>query len=208
MGGRLATVAVSVFLAMSVVETSAYAQPQVTATAKGVVGCALLGGELVISVTSAVGLRNSWALAGVTLLGAVGGGIGGYFLETGTGTSAPTWSVASLAAGILLLIPATVIVASSTAYQPGSEAIAPPTDTGGEVAPAPASPGDAPEQPAPPPAGGTEAPSGSLFHLHDGRLALGAPAPLLIAAFSADEVRRYGVSPQFGLSFPVMRVSW
>src|SRR5262245_30689633 len=115
-------------------------------------------------------------------------------------------AVGALAAGVLMLIPATVIVAGATAYSPGSEPLSVPSSSSEQDTPAGGGTEPATSESAP--RSRVESPSGALLHLHDGRLALGPPAPLLLAAFGPEEVRQYGVEPHYGLSFPLMRVSF
>src|SRR5262245_22438173 len=56
----------------------------VSATGKGIVGGALLGGEVVMITMAAVGVEKGWPYFVFGGLGAVGGGIGGFFIEDAT----------------------------------------------------------------------------------------------------------------------------
>lgn len=90
---------------------------------KGIVGGALVGGEAVMLVQALVGVKPWWAYAVGGGAGAIGGGIGGFFLaDAGTG-AAP---MALLTAGLILTIPTTIAVLSATAYQPEKD---PASDT-------------------------------------------------------------------------------
>lgn len=82
---------------------------------KGIVGGALVGGEAVMLVEALIGVKPWWAYAIGGGAGAIGGGIGGFFLaDAGTG-AAP---MALLTAGLILTIPTTIAVLSATAYKP------------------------------------------------------------------------------------------
>ena len=106
----------------------------VSGTGKGIVGGALLGEEVGLVTLSAAGAKQTWMYLTIPTALAIGGGIGGYFVErdkTGTDAEAPMYM---LAAGMALIIPAVVITLSANAYSPGTEDSTPPeamgTDTG------------------------------------------------------------------------------
>ncbi len=92
-------------------------QDSIKPGAKGVVGGALVGAELVVSVESIVGLHKNWHYALGAGLGAVGGGVGGYFVgkqSTPAGTSL-------LVGGIFFAIPATVLMLNGMSYEPPTQ---------------------------------------------------------------------------------------
>jgi hypothetical protein len=122
---------------------------EASATGKGTVGGALLGGELVCAVEAAAGVKNGWAYLGGAVGGAAAGGVGGYFLEQNT--SART-SMLVLAGGMTLVIPTIVLVLSQTAYAPPADYITdkPPADEPIANPPQPDMPAANPQ---PPPAG-------------------------------------------------------
>jgi hypothetical protein len=93
----------------------------VQGTGKGIVGGALLGGEIGFIGLSVGGAKQTWLYYVVPGALAIGGGIGGYFIEKGkegTDAQAPMFM---LAGGMALIIPTVVITLSANAYQPGSE---------------------------------------------------------------------------------------
>jgi hypothetical protein len=90
-----------------------------TPTGKGIAGGVLLGAEVVMGVEAAVGVRKPVPFLVGGIAGGVLGGVGGYFLEQNVGDAKiPSYL---LAAGVALLIPATVLVFDATAYRPPAD---------------------------------------------------------------------------------------
>jgi hypothetical protein len=139
-------------LALSLVSSTASAEvgkTETTASPKGLVGGALLGGELVVTVEAAAGVKSGWAYAGGAVVGAVGGGIGGHFVDT---KASPRASLLLLAGGMTLVIPTIVFALSQTAYQPPVDYLTdkPPADEPVANPPQPDAPAPAaPAAPAP-----------------------------------------------------------
>jgi hypothetical protein len=147
--------------------------------AKGTIGGALLGGELVLAIEAAADVQSPWAYLGGGLAGAAAGGVGGYFVEQ---NASPRVSMLMLAGGLTLAIPTTVAVLSATAYEPPADYLvdAPPADepiadppqpaaAPGATPAAPAAPGAAPAPtPAPgaAPAPTSPAPTSSIKRRH------------------------------------------
>lgn len=86
-------------------------------TGKGITGGALLGAEAVMLTEAALDVKSGWAYAIGGLAGAVGGGVGGYFVED----SSTKVSFYMLAGGMALIIPTTVAVLATTAYEPPAD---------------------------------------------------------------------------------------
>jgi hypothetical protein len=157
----------------------------VSPTGKGIAGGALLGAEVVTMVEAIAGVRPGWAYAVGAIVGAGGGGVGGYFAEQGsTDGKVPMYL---LAGGLALVIPAVVLTLNATRYMPEegtTEDNAPtgpsaePGVPGGSVgAGAPAgAPAPAPASPAPAPAPQSLLPAGTPSR-SPSRLSVGAPAP-------------------------------
>jgi hypothetical protein len=97
--------------------TTASAQ-EASSTGKGIVGGTLLGAEAVLLTEAALDVSPDWLYYVGGGVGAVGGGIGGYFLESAL---SPKSNMLLLAAGMLLAIPTTVGVLSATAYEQSAE---------------------------------------------------------------------------------------
>jgi hypothetical protein len=107
----LASAVVLSWLAATGVASAQDASP----TGKGVVGGALLGGELVLAVEAGFRVQSTWAYIGGGAAGAVAGGVGGFFVEQNSTARLP---MLMLAAGLTFAIPTTVAVLSATAYEP------------------------------------------------------------------------------------------
>jgi hypothetical protein len=129
-------------------------------TAKGTVGGALLGAEVVVFVEAIAGVRSGTAYLLGAGGGAVAGGIGGYFVEQAVSDGrVPAYM---LAGGLALIIPALVVTLDQTRYLPTEGAREdrpvnnlPPADPGkpggGAVVGAEAKPGTPAPSPGTPP---------------------------------------------------------
>jgi hypothetical protein len=202
-------------------------EPGISATGKGITGGALLGAELVMSVEAVAGVKPAWAYLAGGALGAVGGGIGGYYVEQ---ASDPRPSFYLLAAGMALIIPTTVGILQSTAYSPPAEYI---EDRPGKAAtpmtepPAPGITPGTPLQQGPPLPGQpqTENPSSpapsskltprqhprvalSLLDLDAEGLRLGVPAVEVRPMYSSAELRKFGVEQRTEVRFPVFQATF
>src|SRR5262245_3689108 len=147
----LAALAAGAVLALP---SSAHAEP-VSPTAKGIVGGAFLGGELVVFGEALLGVRSTAAYIIGAGVGAAGGGVGGYFVEQSVDDGRiPAYM---LAGGLALLVPAIVVALDATRYMPAEGAREdkpvnlPPSDPG--------KPGGSSVVGAEPPASQTPAPS-------------------------------------------------
>jgi hypothetical protein len=101
-------------------EAQAQTVNAVTPTGKGIAGCALLGGEAVMLIEAAAGARPTWAYLVGGGLGAIAGGVGGYFLEQAAegDTTLTGITVGTLVVGLGLIIPTTIATIGATAYSP------------------------------------------------------------------------------------------
>ncbi len=210
---------------------------EVTPTAKGIVGGAFLGGELVVFGEALFGVRSTAAYVIGAGAGAAAGGVGGYFVEQAVDDGRiPAYM---LAGGLALMIPAIVVALDATRYMPTEGAredkpvTAPPSDpgqpgassvVGAEPATPPATvpgPGSAttPTTPTPSPTpapggggGGTQAPrapQASLFNVQGSEFSVGVPVPEVRPLVGSVERTRMGVDNRGSeLRFPVVRVSF
>ncbi len=211
------TLVLGALSAMSFPGVASAEEPGIDATGKGITGGALLGGELVMAVEAALGVQNTWAYVGGGVGGAVLGGVGGYFVEQG-GDPKPAYYM--LAGGMALLIPTTVAVLQATSFKAPDHYIAedPGADTGPEPEPAgPVEPGTtvkvtAPEAKAPlrKPAEVAVRPHVplSLVDVHDGSLRMGVPAVQVLPAYTALEMKKYGVDQSTELRVPVFQATF
>lgn len=201
---------------------------EVAPDGKGIVGGALLGGEVVIFIEAIAGVRSGTAYLLGAGAGAVAGGVGGYFVEQAVSDGrVPAYM---LAGGLALIIPALVVTLDQTRYLPSEGAREdrpvtnlPPSDPGkpggGAVIgaePKPAAP--AAPAPATPPAGGggaggTPSPARgpvSLINFQGtSSLRVGVPVPEVRPVFSANQKKAFGVeSTGSEIRFPVMNVTF
>lgn len=95
---------------------------------KGIIGLGLIGAELGLIIPALAGVRDEWwPYLVFPLIGAVGGGIGGWAVEQATGPrpnpspttrGEPEVSVTLLAVGMVLIVPTIVGTLALTAYSP------------------------------------------------------------------------------------------
>lgn len=184
----------------------ARAEGPVVGTAKGIVGTALIGGEAVAIGMAAFGVDKGWTYLVFPPLAAVGGGIGGYFIEQ----AAPPAEVPLylLAGGMALVIPTIIVTLNATVYKA-------PADYPNEpVQNKPAS-----EPPVPGPPGTTVTKTGkttrphlarahvpmSLVDIHQGKLAIGLPALEVRQLYTQEEMAKFGVAQGHEFKLPVFR---
>jgi hypothetical protein len=190
---------------------------EVSPTGKGITGGALLGAEVVTITESLIGVRNGWAYVIGGVLGAAGGGVGGYFVEQGSSNGqAPMYM---LAGGMALVIPAIVLTLDATRYRPEAgvtEDAAPtgpaaePGVPGGSIGtPAPGAGPPAPPPPPPPAAAPAAPPPTSLLDVHQGDFRLGLPVPSVAPMFSSVEAKTYGLTRNDAeLKLPVLQIAF
>ncbi len=102
-------------LALTPLAAHATGVSEVSTSGKGAVGGALLGAEVVLVTEAAFDTKPTWAYVLGGGVGAVGGGIGGYFIERNANPKVP---MLMLGAGMAFAIPTAVAVLSATAYEP------------------------------------------------------------------------------------------
>jgi hypothetical protein len=203
------------FIACTGVERIAAAQQASAATftspkGKGIIGGALLGAETVMLVEAAAETKPAWAYAVGGGLGAIGGGIGGFFAQDAD----PKVSLYLLVGGMALALPTTVAVLSAAAYEPvnyvedrppADEPVADPARTTPAPETKPTSRRPLPQpravtvarEPALPPA---------LFGWNQGALTLSIPAVEVRQMYTRTEVALYGVKQHPEVEVPVVNV--
>jgi hypothetical protein len=226
-------IAMAMLGAIALLAHSGDAQADGVQAGKGAAGGAFLGADVVTIVEALVGVRAGWAYGVGALVGAGGGGVGGYLIgNSSSDGKVPTYI---LAGGLGLIIPALVLTFNATRYLPEEgatedktpvEPAAEPGVPGGSVtrgspdvvapppAPAPgAPPENAPTTPTPPqslkrrtPAPGAPVPS--LVGVNESAFRLGVPVPDIYPTFSAELQRQYGMRDIAELRLPVLHVTF
>jgi hypothetical protein len=188
---------------------------EIPATGKGIVGGALLGGEVVMLVEAALGVKSGWVYILSGVLGAGAGGFGGSIIEKEADSKV---SVYMLAGGMALVIPTTVAVLQATSYS------APEDYTEDR----PAAPIPALETPRPgpgqPPAVTTPGGTSLRFHwkegsaakkvatglvdLEEGGLKVAVPAVEVRPLYRPDELQKYGLEQKHELRVPVFAATF
>ncbi|MFO0591995.1 MAG: hypothetical protein U0441_30895 [Polyangiaceae bacterium] len=186
--------ATAMFLATGSASAQTTPSEAVQPTGKGIVGGALLGGEVVDLTLGIVGVNRGWPYLVFGALGAVGGGIGGYFVEQNTATM-PEVDAYMLAGGMALVIPTLVVSLNATMYRP-PEVTSEPANNQPSTGPAPApmpSPGAAPVQTRRTLQRPNEHFAFSLVDVYKGAVAMGIPAVQVKPLYSQREVWTYNV---------------
>ena len=210
--GAVAAAAIAFAMTLAGSPSEARADGPVTATGKGTVGGALLGGEVVCITMGAIGVNRGWPYFVFGGLGAVGGGIGGFFVEK---ASAPEPSLYMLAGGMALIIPTLVVSLNATAYKP------PETD---QIQNEPANNKPVLDAPAGTPAAAPTTTSRdakkparvaarpmmphiplSVLDVYKGNIALGVPAFELRPLYSSAELWKFGVSQGSEVRLPLFQ---
>jgi hypothetical protein len=199
---------------------------------KATVGGGFLGAEVVAIPMAIAGVSAGWAYAVFPGLGAIGGAIGGYFVDqaygsggsSSAGTQQPAYgSTFMLAGGMALIIPTIVLMLNATRYHPSAEATEDhaPTNVGPEANPGktggsavtPSGGGGTTETPTS--HGGTTAPPPpppyvplSLVDVHGGSLRMGIPIPEVHNAYSMREIKELGVRQSTELRVPVFKLAF
>lgn len=134
MKGIVEILSIAVLAAVIVFSGTAAAQgagatPNAPVEAKGVgISGGIIGGaEVVLLVESFADVKPAWPWVVFPILGAGGGGVGGYFLEK----NSPKGAVALLVSSMALLIPTTVAISIARAYEADEEGMVPADSEGG-----------------------------------------------------------------------------
>ncbi len=167
----------------------AYAEGPVTATGKGTVGMALVGGAVTATTMGLIGVEKSWAYLVFPPAVAIGAGIGGYYMEPVAPTEV---SVYMLGLGMALIIPTVIVSLNATAYKA-------PDDYQND--PSKKTPAQEPPQPR------AFVPR-SLVDMREGALAIGLPPVQVRAAFTTEEMAKYGVAQAREVHVPVFAASF
>jgi len=198
-----------------VAQASSASADEVSASGKGIVGGGLLGGEVVMLVEAAVGVKSGWAYLIGGVVGVGGGAVGGWQIEK---NGDPKVSLYMLAGGMALVIPTTVAVLQATSYK------APEDYT--EDRPSSGAPVPEPPRPTSPP-GAAPAPQGpstlflhyhweparvklpaGLVDLDEGAFKVAMPAMEVRPVYALDELQKYGLEQKHELRVPVFSATF
>lgn len=202
----------------------AVGEDEASAGAKGVIGGALLGAELVLTVQAAADVQPTWWYYVGGGAGLVAGGVGGYFIGQ---EASPRVSMLMLAGGLVLAIPTTVAVLSAAAYEPPADYLqdSPPADEPVADPPQPDNASSPPPASAPAP---LPAPSGrrdtrrnrvvaerrfdlmppALLDIDPNRVAIAIPAVEVRDVFTPAERFVFGVKQGTEVRVPVLAVAF
>jgi hypothetical protein len=192
---------------------------EVPATGKGIVGGALLGGEVVMLVEAAFGVKSGWVYVLSGVVGAGAGGFGGSVIEK---EADPKVSVYMLAGGMALVIPTVVAVLQATSYSPPEDYTedrpsAPlPGETAPTTPPIQSSPTSAAPSAAPPPIslryhwkeGSQLKVATGLLDLNEAGLQVAAPSVEIRPLYRPDEIQKYGLEQKQELRVPVFSATF
>jgi hypothetical protein len=199
--GLLAAGAAAAVMLLAPARASAQSTDNAKPDGKGTVGGALLGAEVVDLTLGIVGVNAGWPYLVFGGLGAVGGGIGGFFVEKNT-AGVPEVDLGMLAGGLALVIPTLVVSLNATMFKPPETTATPasePANNQPAVGPAPVQPPAAsPGSPT------TRRPlllrleqkqryAFSLVNAYRGSFSLGVPALQLKPLYTQREMWTYGV---------------
>lgn len=205
----------------------ASAAAEVSGTGKGIAGGALLGGEVGFLGLAAAGAQQSWLYYTLPPVLAIGGGVGGYFIEKSASPEVPLYM---LAGGMALVIPTVVITLSVTSYRPGSEDSTPSdaspaegsgtvtvgggsagASVGGGAGSTSTAPATGPAKHKPSPTSMRLPPTRSFALVsYDtlGALRVGVPAVALKPAYSTTELAQFGLAQRYEVHAPIVDVTF
>lgn len=171
-------------------ERPAHAEGPATSTGKGIAGLAIIGGSATATTMGLVGVEKRWAYLVFPPLVAIGGGIGGYFVESAAPAEVSTFL---LGAGMALVIPTIIVSLNATVYKVPDDY---PNDPSNRT-PAAESPR----------AGGRFVPQ-SFVGIDRGSLAVGLPPVLVRNAFTTDEMAKFGVAQVREVHVPLFHATF
>ncbi len=186
---------------------------------KGIVGGALLGAEVVDLTIGIIGVNRGWPYLVFGAVGAVGGGVGGYFIEQETRKS-PEVALYMLAGGMALVIPTVIVSLNATMYKPPegtSTTTMEPADNQPSQSPSQVQPPMPTPLPSPaqsrrlrlrPPGEKRDHLAFSLVDIHRSDLAFALPAVQIRPLYSPREVWTYGVEQGTEVRVPLFHASF
>jgi hypothetical protein len=181
---------------------------------KGTIGFGLMGVELGLIVPAIFGARDWWPYLDFPVLGGAGGAVGGYFFDVAT-RNQPEISVAMMAVGVALLVPAIIGTLALTAYTPPSESQQSDEDMTVEgrgedsvEAVQDDSSGESPQSSLERRVRALYAGGPGLLRFHRGAVLLSAPVVSSLPTYTAEELERLHVSQGSDVVVPVVSASF
>ena len=181
---------------------------------KGTIGFGLMGVELGLIVPAIFGARDWWPYLVFPVLGGAGGAVGGYFFDVAT-RNQPEISVAMMAVGVALLVPAIIGTLALTAYTPPSESQQSDEDMTVEgrgedsvEAVQDDSSGESPQSSLERRVRALYAGGPGLLRFHRGAVLLSAPVVSSLPTYTAEELERLQVSQGSDVVVPVVSASF
>lgn len=183
---------------------------EIAGTPKAMVGGGFLGAEVVAIPMAIAGVHAGWAYAVFPPLGAVGGVIGGFFMDQAydSAKTAAYGSAFMLAGGMALIIPTIVLMLNATRYHPSANAVEDraPKNVGPE-----ANPGASGGSSVVPAGGGGNQPPYiplSLFDVHEGSFRMGIPVPEVTSSYTLKQVKELGVAQGTEVRVPLFKLAF
>jgi hypothetical protein len=181
-----------------IAERPAHAEGPVTSTGKGIAGLAIIGGSATAMTMGIVGVEARWAYLVFPPLVAVGGGIGGYFMESAAPVEASSYI---LGAGMALIIPTIIVSLNATVYKVPDDYIDDPSKkTPAGEAPRPSARRHDSIRSAIVPR--------SLVNLNHGSLAFGLPPVQIRNTFTTDDMAKFGVAQAREVHIPLFHATF
>jgi len=228
----LAPIAVAVGLAA--MPHTALADGSVSPKGKGIVGGALLGAEVVTMPMGIAGLKPWWPYVVFGSVGAAGGAVGGWAIEsqinkvasptpTNPGGPPPEATVGMLAVGLALVIPTLVVdLNATTKHDQPNEPSATPTTEEQNKKPDETNPGGKPPDSTSVTVKTSDArkhlqrpvhtsehrASGAFLGVADGSIQLGVPAIQVAPMYTPVEQSIYGVEQRTEVKIPVFSAAF
>lgn len=181
-------------LGFSLLAESAHAEvgkEEAAASPKAIIGTALLGAEAVLAVEAAVGVDRWYWYAIGGGVGAIGGGVGGYFIDR---AGSPELSMSLFVGGLVFAVPTTIAVLNAVAYKPPKN---PEIDSGATAAQMATDRYYLARHSVP-----------SLVDVDSGRVSLGVPAVEVGPVFSQKAQKMYSLPNATAVNIPVLHLAF
>lgn len=164
---------------------------EAAASPKGLIGTALLGAETVLAVEAALGVDRWYWYAIGGGVGAIGGGVGGYFIDK---AGSAELSMSLFVGGLVFAVPTTIAVLNAASYKPVKN---PEIDDGASAAERATDRYYLARHSVP-----------SLVDVDAGRVSLGVPAVEVAPVFSQKAQKIYSLPNATAVNIPVLHLAF